>query len=430
MTTDDQNRKVDQETLVAYLDGELSETETVEVEKLLTTSAELRQQLNGLERTWDLLDELPEVEASELFTRSTMEMAIGDQVQTVLRRRRKFWTIPLRIAIMILVPVMACLGTYAVTKWRQKAPIRSLVADMPLLSNYELYESVKTIEFAKLLYENGVFSESMLVEEPNDFIWEGSEQTLISLSDERKSDLQRKVERFGQLPEEAQQTFRDFHNEMASTENRDALMDTIQFYDTWLQEIARDKMLSLQSMPPEERIAEIRKIDLAMRRNMYGINLDEEDKEIVLEWFQQLANNNQKLIVEEFKKLKATGKRFDWINSKIAHQDSLRILINFRMNAVLRMVTDEKFQELYDSLGPRSQKLIDDKAKKDRKKFVLLLNSQPYVSDADLRDFYQTQLTAVQHKALDKLSPTELKSRLLRIYREHRYRNHQADQKK
>ena len=317
MTTDDQNRKVDQETLVAYLDGELSETETVEVEKLLTTSAELRQQLNGLERTWDLLDELPEVEASELFTRSTMEMAIGDQVQTVLRRRRKFWTIPLRIAIMILVPVMACLGTYAVTKWRQKAPIRSLVADMPLLSNYELYESVKTIEFAKLLYENGVFSESMLVEEPNDFIWEGSEQTLISLSDERKSDLQRKVERFGQLPEEAQQTFRDFHNEMASTENRDALMDTIQFYDTWLQEIARDKMLGLQSMPPEERIAEIRKIDLAMRRNMYGINLDEEDKEIVLEWFQQLANNNQKLIVEEFKKLKATGKRFDWINSKI-----------------------------------------------------------------------------------------------------------------
>ena len=58
MSTDDQNRKTDQETLVAYLDGELSETEIVEVEKRLTINNDLRQQLNGLERTWDMLDEL------------------------------------------------------------------------------------------------------------------------------------------------------------------------------------------------------------------------------------------------------------------------------------------------------------------------------------------------------------------------------------
>ena len=430
MTADDQNCKVDQETLVAYLDGELSEPEIVEVEKLLTNSSELRQQLNGLERTWDLLDELPEVEPTESFTRSTMEMAIGDQVETVLRRRKKSWTIPLRIAIMTLFPLIACLGTYAFTKWRQKAPIRSLVADMPLLSNYELYESAKTLEFAELLCENGVFSENLLVEEPTEFIWEGSEEKLKSLSDERKADLQRKVERFNQLPEESQQKFREFHDEMAAKENRDALMDTLQFYDAWLQEIDRDKMLALQSKPPEERIAEIRKIDAAMRRNMYGINLDEEDKEIVLHWFDQLANDNKEIIREEFKKLKASSRRFDWVNSKIAHQDLMRILINFKIGSVLGMVTDEKYQELYDSLGRRSQKLIDDKDEKNRKRFVLLLNSQPYVSDADLRDFYQTQLTAEQHKMLDKLSPTELKSRLLRIYREQRYRKQLATQKK
>ena len=430
MSTDDQNRKTDQETLVAYLDGELSETEIVEVEKRLTSSDELRQQLNGLERTWDMLDELPAVEPTESFTRSTLEMAIGDQVKTVLYQRKKSWTVPLRAAIMILFPLLACLGTYAFAKWRQKAPLRSLVSDMSLLSNYELYESAKTFEFAKLLYANGVFHESLLVEEPAEFVWEGSEETLESLSDERKADLQRKVERFGQLPEPNQQAFRDFHKEMVVMENRDALMDTLRFYDTWLQEIGRDKMLELQSKPPEERIIEIRRIERAMRRNMFGNSIDEEDKEVVFQWFEKLANDNEKFIRTEFKKLKASSRRFNWVSSKIAIEDSLRILIGSRINSVLALVTDEKFMELYNSLGPRTKKMIDDKGENNRKRFVLILNSQPYVTDADLRDFYQTQLSAEQHKTLDKLSPTELKERLLRLYLEHRYRNRVASPKR
>ena len=97
---------------------------------------------------------------------------------------------------------------------------------------------------------------------------------------------------------------------------------------------------------------------------------------------------------------------------------------------MLALVTDEKFLELYNSLGPRTRKMIDDKDVNDRKRFVLILNSQPYVTDADLRDFYQTQLSAEQHKTLDKLSPTELKERLLRLYLEHRYRNRAVSPKR
>jgi len=350
-------------------------------------------------------------------------MAIGDQVKTVLRRRTNFWTIPLRVAMLIGIPLMACLGTYASAKWFQKAPVRELVADMPLLSNYELYESAKTIEFTKMLYSNGLFNENLLVDEPSEFIWQGSEELLESLSDERKADLQRKVNRFEQLPEPAQEKFRDFHNEMLALENRDELMEKLRLYDAWLQEIGREKMIELQSKPPEERITEIRRTERAMRRDMFGKNLNEADKEIVFEWFEKLANNNKGLLEREFKNLKASSRRFNRVRTDLAAEDLMRILINFKLNSVVGLVTDEKFAELYEALGPRSRRMIDDKDKSDRKKFVLLLNSQTYVSDANLRDFYQTQLTAEQREKLDKLSPTELKDRLMRIYLEHRYRN-------
>ncbi len=431
MTTEEQKLNKDEETLVAYLDGELSEAEIIEVEKRLTTCEKFRKQLNGLERTWDMLDALPAVEPTDSFTRSTMEMVIGDQTKTVLRGQKKFWTFPLRAACMIGLPLLACLGTYTFAKWQQDAPLRTLIADMPLLANYELYESAKTIEFVDLLYNKGLLSDSTIIEteEPAEFVWEFSAETLDSLSDERKADLQRKVERFQQLPEPTQQAFRDFHNKILENENRDALMERLRVYDAWLQEIDRDQMLDLQSKPAEERINAIRTIERAMRRNMFGNNLNEEDKEIVFQWFEQLAHDNKDFVRREFKKLKNSNRRLNWINSDVAPEDLMRLLINYRLRSVLELVTDEKFSELYSSLGTRSRQMIDDKDKSDRKKFVLLLNSQPYVSDADLRDFYQTQLTAEQHEKLDKLSPAELKNRLMRIYLEHRYKNYSRGEK-
>jgi anti-sigma factor RsiW len=42
------------ENLVAYLDGELDEVATLEVERTLSESAEIRLEVEELSRTWDL----------------------------------------------------------------------------------------------------------------------------------------------------------------------------------------------------------------------------------------------------------------------------------------------------------------------------------------------------------------------------------------
>ncbi|EDL60983.1 anti-sigma factor family protein [Gimesia maris] len=60
------------EKLVAYLDGEVTEQEAIEVEQSLSTDEATRTHVDGLERTWELLDKLPIAKASQEFTDKTL----------------------------------------------------------------------------------------------------------------------------------------------------------------------------------------------------------------------------------------------------------------------------------------------------------------------------------------------------------------------
>ena len=67
--------------LTAYLDGELDETQTQEVEDRLGRDSEYLAEMQFLQKTWDLLDTLPVHEPSGSFTKTTMELIVGDAVQ-------------------------------------------------------------------------------------------------------------------------------------------------------------------------------------------------------------------------------------------------------------------------------------------------------------------------------------------------------------
>jgi anti-sigma factor RsiW len=60
------------ENLVAYLDGELDEAASQEVEQVLAESVVARHEVDMLSRTWDLLNALPGTKASEDFSRKTL----------------------------------------------------------------------------------------------------------------------------------------------------------------------------------------------------------------------------------------------------------------------------------------------------------------------------------------------------------------------
>jgi anti-sigma factor RsiW len=58
--------------LVAYLDGELDEQGSEQVERRLAADVQLRRKVDTLDRTWRLLDSLGEATASGEFTQKTI----------------------------------------------------------------------------------------------------------------------------------------------------------------------------------------------------------------------------------------------------------------------------------------------------------------------------------------------------------------------
>ena len=77
--------------LVAYLDGELPESDTDRVEKLLLSNPPLRRNAVSLDRTWQLLNSLEEATASGEFTQKTLAsistVSAGSDAERAVYRR-------------------------------------------------------------------------------------------------------------------------------------------------------------------------------------------------------------------------------------------------------------------------------------------------------------------------------------------------------
>ena len=58
--------------LVAYLDGELNEAESRAIATKLSLSPTARREVEALEKTWELLEQLPRPKAPENFTERTL----------------------------------------------------------------------------------------------------------------------------------------------------------------------------------------------------------------------------------------------------------------------------------------------------------------------------------------------------------------------
>jgi len=136
--------------LVAYLDGELDETAAQEIEQMLSKSDVARHEVDGLARTYDLLDTLPKATASEAFTRNTLsKLQAVNQSQPLLRDRA--WFRPARrgvIAVLWLAGLAlgAYFGYAATHRWVPNDSDQ-LLRELPLLEKYDQYTDVGEVEF-------------------------------------------------------------------------------------------------------------------------------------------------------------------------------------------------------------------------------------------------------------------------------------------
>ena len=148
--------------LVAYLDGELDDEAGRRIEELLAADSTVRQRLQQMEQTWDLLGKLGDAHVDERFTRTTMEMvalAVEEDVQQqqaeLPRRRRRQWLVG---SSSLLAAGVA--GFLAVTLFWPN-PDKQLLNDLPVLENLDQYRQIGDIEFLQLLHREGLFAEDI-----------------------------------------------------------------------------------------------------------------------------------------------------------------------------------------------------------------------------------------------------------------------------
>jgi len=150
------------ENLTAYLDGELDEASTQDIEQVLAVSEVARHEVDMLSRTWDMLNVLPTHRASEEFTRKTMtnlraaeQGGAGAAGQMVYRNARRGVVLAMWGGVLV-----ACgyLGFMATNHWVPNES-EELLDDYDVINNLHKYSEIGDVEFLKILQSKRTFAD-------------------------------------------------------------------------------------------------------------------------------------------------------------------------------------------------------------------------------------------------------------------------------
>jgi hypothetical protein len=431
MKPEDQKNDEDHETLVSYLDGELDPNETVEVENRLAEDPAYRNQLHALERTWDMLDVLPAVEPTESFTRSTLELVINDAKFAIQKKRKNWWATALKVATLIAVPCLCYAATAAILDWRSQKPVNELVNELPFLQKYELYESIKTIEFAELLNEQKLLADIEMSDSEfgsEKFAWEPSRTVLDNLNDEERADLRRAKLRFEGLTDVEKNALRSTHEQILKRDDRDELLSAMQRYQIWSTErtYSNSDINSLSDMEPTKAIAKVKEMLKSERESMASNSFPSADKDVVFKWFDRLIEDNEQKIRDQIVKLKKgrEGRSLSRISADQSIDVLGFILIRMDHEFVMSLISDEELTDLTESVSSYSRRLITGKANPtEQRRFIVMMNSQIYVSQEKLRHFYDHELTSDDRRKLERYTGQELRDKVKEQYIRSRFRN-------
>lgn len=139
--------------LVAYLDGELGERATTEIELVLAQSTIARNDIEMLARTYDLLEELPRGKATQEFTERTlasvrMDQARPDITQTEWYKRARRGSVFLG---WTLAMVAASLAGYVITQRLVPNESDLLVRDYDVIEQLDRYREAGSLDFVAAL---------------------------------------------------------------------------------------------------------------------------------------------------------------------------------------------------------------------------------------------------------------------------------------
>lgn len=158
METHDELTAELRENLVAYLDGELDEEATREIEQLLVRSASARREVAELTRSWEALDVLPRARASDVFTEKTLtsiRLAAAGEPTTATPWAVRLKRVAFPLTWAALLAAVAVFG-YSLTHEWIPTETDLLVENLPMIERLHVYREVGDVKFLEQLRDEGV----------------------------------------------------------------------------------------------------------------------------------------------------------------------------------------------------------------------------------------------------------------------------------
>ncbi|QDU82119.1 hypothetical protein Pla110_38740 [Polystyrenella longa] len=144
--------------LVAYLDGELDEDASHNVEILLAQSEVARHDVEMLSRSFDLLDMLPQEKASENFTEQTMASIAAIESHIPLFHQRWFHWVRKGLVVLCWLGIMgaASFGGYVVGQQIWPTRTEQVLEELPLYENLHIYREMGDVELLRQLLQQNL----------------------------------------------------------------------------------------------------------------------------------------------------------------------------------------------------------------------------------------------------------------------------------
>lgn len=134
-------------------------------------------------------------------------------------------------------------------------------------------------------------------------------QRMEQMSLQDLAELRRKKERFDRLSPAEQERLRKLHSDLAADPRTDQLRLVLVSYNAWLQTLTAAERAELMSLPPEQRVKQIRQLqqdqhrDEADRLGNPSVTIPIEDAKVVLEWMEDYLNRSRAHLEQQIPRL-------------------------------------------------------------------------------------------------------------------------------
>jgi len=333
----------DDEALVAYLDGELSSEQTQLIDSQIASNAELRNRLNQLRMTWDLLEELPVEPPSPRFAETTLEMAaISATVET---QSLWSWLSKNTGRIVIFILPLLFLGGYFSSQYSELRADRQLLRDLPILVDLRSLTNIDSLEWLDVVVAQPDLIQAFSDEELG-LVGKGNipielverRNWLEKLPDSDRGRLSANLAEFQQRPPERQKELRKMITEIyAAPQSKQKYLAALRAYESLLKEQNMTQRAELYDMPLEGRRQELGHLVSVHMAKQYAKAIPNQDAQAIRDWADDI-----------------TKKYLIGINA----DSLLSVLYEFKMKLPTTEISMTDFEDLASRLSDDAQAIL------------------------------------------------------------------------